>query len=503
MRVKKACLIINPHGGQNFDKLSHVLAIFAAAGWKTDIRLKEFGGQAIKLARRAAKKGYDLVIAFGGDGTLSQVVNGVMSVDGKQSIVGVLPGGTANQWASELGIPTDPVKAALTLVSSRERAIDIGHVEIKQLARMQASGDGQEAAQSQEAEPVKGNISSCTKQHFLLTVGLGIDARVIGHVSKPLKYRMGRLAFGVAALKELPGDSTFPIKVQVHTRSGKGEAAVWEGRALQVIVGNTRRYADVVELTPNAYIDDGTLDMCVITSGTPLSTVQQLLSLLVLRKPDNMSTEYFHGAHLTVTIPASVAIQVDGSAVKTRDYLDKAHRKAIQEEDNPEEVMVSYRFDALPHSLRVAVPTDYHGPLFEQTEGHGKSHAALDSPSDITNQENQNGEEQEESEQQDEDERRQLEELASRLLRDGRIITVTGMAQLPEKEHTYIVAGTTTKASTGEQRPVAVVIDEHTPILQRDGAPAPIDILGHQGTQFVVEGKMSRRGVLKARRIVI
>ncbi len=54
-----------------------MVAILAAAGWKTDLVLKEFGGESLKLAEQAAKKGYEMVIAYGGDGTLNQVVNGI------------------------------------------------------------------------------------------------------------------------------------------------------------------------------------------------------------------------------------------------------------------------------------------------------------------------------------------------------------------------------------------------------------------------------------------
>ncbi|TMC89041.1 MAG: diacylglycerol kinase family lipid kinase, partial [Chloroflexi bacterium] len=121
MKCKKACLVINPRAGQNLAKLSDVIAVLSAVGWKTDIAIKEYGGHSMELATRAAEKNYDLVIAYGGDGTLNQVVNGVMNAKGQQSIVGLIPGGTANVWAGEIGIPADPVKAALMLVNSECR----------------------------------------------------------------------------------------------------------------------------------------------------------------------------------------------------------------------------------------------------------------------------------------------------------------------------------------------------------------------------------------------
>src|SRR5947209_10230101 len=133
MDYERACLIINPRAGQNFAKLNDLLAVFWAAGWKTDIAIKVYGGHAMKLATRAAEEGYDLVIAYGGDGTLCQVVNGVMNARGQRCVVGLIPGGTVNQWAREVGIPADPVKAALTLVNSQVRKIDIGHIDLQEL----------------------------------------------------------------------------------------------------------------------------------------------------------------------------------------------------------------------------------------------------------------------------------------------------------------------------------------------------------------------------------
>jgi len=119
MKCKKACLVINPRAGQNLAKITDVLAVLSAAGWSTDIALKEYGGQTMDLATRAAEDGYDLVVAYGGDGTLNQVVNGVMNAKGQHSIVGVIPGGTANVWAGEIGIPGDPVKAAWPYTTAR------------------------------------------------------------------------------------------------------------------------------------------------------------------------------------------------------------------------------------------------------------------------------------------------------------------------------------------------------------------------------------------------
>src|SRR5438093_6337867 len=133
MKSKHACLVINPRAGQNIAKLTDVMAVLSAAGWKTNIAIKEYGGHSMELANAGAQGGCDLVIGYGGDGTLNNIVNGVMNAKGQQSIVAVIPGGTTNVWASEVGIPVDPVKASLTLVNSEARKVDIGHVEVESL----------------------------------------------------------------------------------------------------------------------------------------------------------------------------------------------------------------------------------------------------------------------------------------------------------------------------------------------------------------------------------
>ena len=145
---------------------------------------------------------------------------------------------------------------------------------------------------------------------------------------------------------------------------------LWKGEAIQVVIGNTRKYADIVQMTPNAYIDDGVLDVTVITAGDPLSTMQQITSLLLRRKPDNMTTENFHGSHLTMSVPASIDLQLDGSAVKLKDYLSKADREALAQVD-AEQVMVNYRFDAMPKALRIAIPNTYNDALFEKAHLDG------------------------------------------------------------------------------------------------------------------------------------
>ncbi len=516
MQYKKACLIINPRTGQNIAKLTDVIAVLSAAGWSTDIAIKEYGGHTLELATKAAEQDYDLVIAYGGDGTLNQVVNGVMNTKGQHSIVGVIPGGTANVWAGEVGVPVDPVKSALTLVNSEAHKVDIGHVEVEGLTFPEHLGD-QSVAPKNGKKASKAKAGSKTRHHFLLMAGLGIDAAIMGHASKPLKYRIGPLAVGVSAAKELPKQHPFPIEIRA-SGSGRAGEILWKGEALQVVIGNTRKYADIVEMTPNAYIDDGVLDVCVITAGNPLTTLEQITSLLFRRKPHNVTTEYFHGAHFLISAPASIDLQLDGTAVKLKDYLSKANQKTLEGAGDAEQVMVNYRFDAMARALRIAIPCTYNETLFEHTAGSGKSHAELEQQAHAEkpangsreHNESQEGTEQDTSEHggklSTEEDQRELPELVIRLMEQGRRVTVVGASpNADKKKQTYVVAGGTTKKSTGETKPVAVRIDDNTMILRRSGQSVSPAVVGElqEGAEIVVEGKQSKRGVISARRVIV
>src|SRR2546429_9950491 len=95
MKCKKACLVTNPRAGQNLAKLSDVMAVLSAAGWKTDIAIKEYGGHTMELATRAAEKNYDLVIAYGGGGPFKPAAQWGMKGKGEKNSFGLLSGGTS------------------------------------------------------------------------------------------------------------------------------------------------------------------------------------------------------------------------------------------------------------------------------------------------------------------------------------------------------------------------------------------------------------------------
>ncbi len=499
MKLKRACVVINPHAGQNVTQIADLIAVLSAAGWNTEILIKEYGGHSMELAARAAQAGYDLVIGYGGDGTLNQVLNGVMTSRDHSSIIGVIPGGTTNVWAAEIGVPDDPVHAALTLVNSEARKIDIGHIEVQGLSFPGTSQDDQEPQRKKKGEQKhkkEMRVPSRAKHHFMLMAGLGFDATIMEHVSKSLKYRVGKLAVGLSVVEELPKQHPFPIEICVSGTKYEEEKN-WKGEAFQVIVGNTRRYANLVEMTPNAYLDSGLLDVCVITAGNTLRTIEEIASLVFRRRPDNRTNEYFRGASITISVPASIDMQLDGSAVGLNDYLSKSDREALKTAGNAAQVMVTYRFDAMPLTVQVAIPSTYDGALFEKPLAEEKPHTHAQKQKDVSAAQQNHG--------QVEKAQQESQEQIATLSSLGHQVTVRGVASRPQKQHTYIIAGTVPHQMTGDTTPVALCVDESVSISTHSGEQIAIEMVQElrEGAVIFAEGKKSKYGVIRATRIVI
>src|SRR5690348_12955526 len=146
--VVRAVLITNPRAGRGGVDLSRVLPVLRAHRWEPVVRQKLHGGHATELARDAVRAGYDVVVNCGGDGTLSEIVDGVA---GSCIAIGTIPGGTENLWARELGIARRRDVAALQLAGATRRRVDVGCI----------------------------TVNGRHSRHFLLMAGLGFDGAVM------------------------------------------------------------------------------------------------------------------------------------------------------------------------------------------------------------------------------------------------------------------------------------------------------------------------------------
>ncbi|GAC1627003.1 MAG: diacylglycerol kinase family lipid kinase [Chloroflexota bacterium] len=316
----RVCLIANPRSRDGGIDLSEAILVLEAQGWSVDVWQKRHKGDATRLARKAAHEGYDMVCDCGGDGTLSEIVDGLVGTD---VAVGSIPGGTVNVWARELGISRQPTVAATQLATSTRVRVDVGHLA----------------------------INDKNGQHFLLMAGLGLDGAVMARVSRSMKNRIGPLAVGVAAVEAFPSFQTFPIRAQL-------DGVHWHGRISQIIVGNTRRYGGLTRVTPNAFVNDGLLDVCLITASGAVKAVRQVASLLLRQRPSDVSAEQYRVSHLLIQASTKVPLQLDGSAID-------------QDGEHDAGGGISYHFSSVPGGLTVMVPRTYDGALFEPAAVNG------------------------------------------------------------------------------------------------------------------------------------
>lgn len=273
----RKCVIFNPAAkGQKAERFHALLTSIAS---ECSLKQTESPGDARNLAAAAVQEGFESIIAAGGDGTVNEVVNGLGDVpDGfKLARVGVLPLGTVNVFARELGIPTKPETAWAVLRRGNERIIDLPHVE---------SDEGAERKRT----------------YFAQLAGAGLDARAIELVDWSLKKKVGPLAYIAAGLKALGEDQT-SLLVSDGTRSVRGEL---------VLVGNGQLYGGDFYMFPNASLTDGKLDVCVFPKADWWTLLKCGFPLLLTGKPPASAVIRMRAASFTVVGKATARFEVDG-----------------------------------------------------------------------------------------------------------------------------------------------------------------------------------------------
>ena len=247
--TKNSLLIHNPRAGNGGNgrrrTLDEARKLLSSSGIETELAETRTPGEATEIARGAVKAGRDLVIACGGDGTLNEVVNGLaMSPGGCQVPLALLPGGTANILAKELGLPWDVLRAAKRLPQAKPRPIALG------LATPLAT-------------PEK-------RRHFLCVAGAGPDGVMVYSLDLGLKERVGILAYWYEGLRQV-FRYTFP-----RFRIISGERTV---DASLVVVGRTKHYGGPFQITTEADLFEDRFELAAVTAENGLGYLAHLPSL--------------------------------------------------------------------------------------------------------------------------------------------------------------------------------------------------------------------------------
>jgi YegS/Rv2252/BmrU family lipid kinase len=235
----KPFLIVNPRSaagrtGRHFDRIAR--AVRGAIG-DFECSFTQAPGDGSRLAREAVAAGGQLVIAVGGDGTASEVVDGLALARPREpdALFGFIPRGTGGDLRRTLGLSQDLDAAARALASRREVLCDLGRIEF-------AGEDG-----------------SRQVRHFVNVAGCGVSGVVSGEVNRGLKFGGGKLSFMLASAKALLRWSDQPIR-------WRADDGPWvEQRVTALSVCNGRFFGGGMQVAPGARIDDGLFDVVVWT----------------------------------------------------------------------------------------------------------------------------------------------------------------------------------------------------------------------------------------------
>lgn len=229
-----------------------------------------------QLARASIDAGADLIVALGGDGTINEIAAGMI---GSQVPLGVIPAGTANVLARELGLGSNLLKAARRLPECVPRRISAGLLRTDGGAR---------------------------SRHFLLMAGIGFDAHIVYHLNLPLKSRLGQIAYWVGALREL-GRRQEEFEVQV------GEQQPF--RCSFALASRTRNYAGYLEIARHASLLRDDFGVVLFEGRSTFRYYAKYLpAVLTGAAPSTRGVYFLRARKITIAAPpgSPVYVQVDG-----------------------------------------------------------------------------------------------------------------------------------------------------------------------------------------------
>lgn len=236
----RALVVINPISGprrhRSIDACSALARdVLGRHGFAVDVAVTKARGDAHELSEQARASGAGLVVAWGGDGTINEVGSALVRSD---TVLGIIPGGSGNGLARDLGIPLEPRPALEVAATGRTRRIDSGRI------------DG--------------------RTWFFNVAGVGLDALVARHIARPDAQR-GLAGYARVTFGELPWYRPEPYEIECN---GRTEAH----RALFIAFANSRQYGNDAQIAPTARLDDGQLDLVVVEA--------QALWRILIRIPD-------------------------------------------------------------------------------------------------------------------------------------------------------------------------------------------------------------------------
>ena len=273
----RAKLILNPTSRRAVSaaRLKKIERALTEKGFSLETCAVVKPGGAREQAALARDESFQMVICAGGDGTIHEVINGIA---GSDLVLGILPMGTGNVLAWEMNIPFDLQKACEVLASGRVRTIDLGLTSV-------------------------GSYFSCM-------AGVGLDAQVVREVDPTVKGFLGIIAYPLTAVRTVLRYGLPELAINID-----GKEPPLTGYS--VVICNSRHYGGRFMLCPNAVVDDGWLDVCILQEHHASAIIRSGVSV-VLNQHESVEGRAFHrGRSVHVSSNRKVLVQSDGDIIGT------------------------------------------------------------------------------------------------------------------------------------------------------------------------------------------
>jgi YegS/Rv2252/BmrU family lipid kinase len=279
-RTKQLAVVLNPIKVDDADAFRTMVAEQAReSGWSAPTwHETEIDDPGRSMAEAAAVEGADLVLVCGGDGTVRTVC---AELAGTGIPVGVIPAGTGNLLARNLGIPLYLQAAVDVALNGQDRAID--------LVAVGGDGIGED-------------------EHYMVMGGMGFDAAIMEGAGDAIKAKIGWLAYFVSGLRQLRSPS-FRVEISID------DGPFTKHRALTVVVGNVGYLTAGIPLLPDATIDDGVLDVVIVSPRRFLSWLPLLWRVLSKRRHVDEELNRMTGKKVVLRTAHDTARQLDGDPI--------------------------------------------------------------------------------------------------------------------------------------------------------------------------------------------
>ncbi|KNF07094.1 diacylglycerol kinase [Gottschalkia purinilytica] len=277
----KVLFIVNPVAGKTkAKKLIPVIEEYIGHNIYIDYEIVETerAGQATEITIQGIEKGYDTIVAVGGDGTINEVANGIISR--KKGTLGIIPGGTGNDLARSLNIPMDTIQALSYITNPNVKQINIGKANDKLFL----------------------NVSS-----------IGIDADIVKNTQKIKKHIKSKFAYTLGLLKTIVSYKIKKFEIKLDNKE-------IERDALLVAIGNGSNYGGGMKICPMALMDDGYFDVCIIKDVNKIKLLA-LFPIIFKGRHEEIKkyVEFYRCKTVKINFKNSINLNIDGEVLKVED----------------------------------------------------------------------------------------------------------------------------------------------------------------------------------------